>query len=83
MTKNERMQIIDNRFKDVTEKSWTWERLTKEEKDSFLSLHFDRIKSTRNIAETIDIYELIYHAFLLGAGCKFVGWREKEETPLF
>lgn len=82
MKQAERIKTVDKRFYEVTTKSWTWNRLTEKERKAFTEIPFYRIKSTRNEEETIDMYELLYHAFLLGAGYNPMGWREEDSEVL-
>ena len=75
---------VENYFQDVIKKSWTWEKLTEEERKRFINMHvFDKIKG--NDITRIEWFNSIYHAFLVGLDYKAIGWREEdvEEIPLF
>ena len=66
-------------FETVTIHSWTWKRLTKEERYKFLNLPvWKHIKGTKK--QRLEIFNSIYHAFLVGLGYKPIGWRETEEN---
>lgn len=73
---------VENYFQTVIKKSWTWERLTEEEHNRFISMNvFDRIKG--NDQTRIDWLNTIYTAFLVALDYKPFGWREtKEEKEL-
>ena len=81
-------QATEN-FLNMICKSWTWARLTKQEKIKFLDMIYsydiqNRIKGTYN--DRVDICNMIYHSFLLGLGYNPTGWREPDqntETPKF
>ena len=69
-------------FETVTIHSWTWERLTEEERYRFLNLPvWKHIKGTKK--QRLEIFHAIYHAFLVGLGYDAIGWRETEEVPQF
>ena len=73
-------RVVPDCFNNVTRHSWTWQRLTEEEKDRFLSIDLGCIKGTAN--QRREIYFTIYSAFLHGIGYKPVGWREPAtESP--
>ena len=64
-----------NEFYDSLKKSWTWKRLTEEEKKKFNNMNvLNRLKGTNN--QRIDSLNLIYHAFLLGLGYDSPNWRD-------
>lgn len=71
-------QTVDE-FYEGLKKSWTWRRLTEDEKKKFNELHvLDKLKGTNN--QRIDSLNLIYHAFLLGLGYDNPNWRDEMET---
>lgn len=76
---------VENYFQNVIKKSWTWEKLTEEEQDRFISMNvFDRIKG--NDQARVEWLNTIYHTFLYALGYKPIGWRETEkekEMPMF
>lgn len=76
---------VENYFQNVIKKSWTWEKLTEEEQDRFISMNvFDRIKG--NDQTKVEWLNTIYHTFLCALGYKPIGWRETEEEkemPMF
>ena len=68
---------VENYFQDVIKKSWTWEKLTEEERKRFINMHvFDKIKG--NDKTRIEWFNSIYHAFLVGLDYKAIGWREEK-----
>ena len=67
-------QTVEEFYESLTQ-SWTWERLTEEEKRKFNNMNvLDRLKGTNN--QRIDSLNLIYHAFLLGLGYDNPNWRD-------
>lgn len=70
--------IVDDYFKRVIKKSWTWNRLTEEEREKFINMNvFDQIKGR---SETrVEWLNTIYTSFLTALGYKPIGWRETEE----
>lgn len=69
---------VEDYFQNVIKKSWTWDRLTEEERRRFIDMDvFDRIKG--NDTTRIEWLNTIYHAFLSALGYKSVLWRETEE----
>ena len=69
---------VENYFQNVIKKSWTWEKLTEEEQDRFISMNvFDRIKGDDQTR--VEWLNTIYHTFLYGLGYKPIGWRETQE----
>ena len=75
-------KAIEVYLENVIKKSWTWGRLTDDERKRFLSLDFSKI-SGRD-ATRIEWFHSMYYAFLLGLGYKPIGWRETDkEIPKF
>ena len=75
-------QDVIDFFETVIIYSWTWKRLTDEEQYKFLNLPvWEHIKGTKK--QRLEIFNSIYHAFLVGLGYKSSGWRETEEVPQF
>ena len=67
-------QTVDEFYESLTQ-SWTWKRLTEEEKKKFNNMNvLNRLKGTNN--QRIDSLNLIYHAFLLGLGYDSPNWRD-------
>ena len=65
-------------FETVTVHSWTWEKLTEEERYKFLNLAvWKHVKGTKK--QRLEVFNAIYHAFLVGLGYGSVGWRETRE----
>lgn len=79
MLKNQKdlENAVYNYFDEVISKSWTWERLTDDEKERFKNcIDFSRIKGTAR--QRVKMLNMVYAAFLKGVGYKFIGWRETE-----
>ena len=73
---------VENHFQNVIKQSWTWDRLTEEERQRFINMNvFDKIKGTDK--QRVEWLSTIYSAFLIGIGYEPIGWRETEETPKF
>lgn len=71
-------EVINKYFKNVIKNSWTWERLTEEEKRRFVNLDiFSEIKGNKDARE--QWLFTIYAGFLFGCGYDDFGWRETEE----
>lgn len=69
---------VEDCFQNVIKKSWTWERLTKEEQKRFIDMDvFDKIKG--NDKTRIEWLNTIYQSFLSALGYEWAGWRETEE----
>lgn len=80
MSKNS--NAVENHFQNVIKQSWTWDRLTEEERQRFINMSvFDKIKGTDK--QRVEWLSTIYSAFLIGIGYEPIGWRETEETPKF
>ena len=70
---------VENYFQNVIKKSWTWGKLTEEERERFINMNvFDRIKG--NDSTRKEWLNTIYSAFLNALGYKPIGWREEAET---
>lgn len=66
---------VPDYIETVIKKSWTWARLTEEERQRFLSMEiFDEIKG--NDRTRIEWLCTIYNAYLTALGYKPIGWRE-------
>lgn len=74
---------VENYFQNVIKKSWTWEKLTNEERKRFIDMDvFDRIKG--NDQTRIEWLNTIYQSFLAALDFEPIGWRETErDTPNF
>lgn len=73
-------------FKEMIENSWTYERLTNDEKqrlsELFMNIRvFDALKGSYN--QRWEILEAIYTAFLKGVGYTNFNWRENKEVARF
>lgn len=75
--------IVENYFQNVIKKSWTWEKLTNEERQRFIDMNvFDKIKG--NDQTRIEWLNTIYQSFLAALDFKPIGWREPEiDVPEF
>ncbi len=73
---------VETYFQNVIKKSWTWEKLTEEERKRFIDMNvFDKIKG--NDQTRIEWLNTIYQSFLSALGYKPIGWRETEEISKF
>ena len=75
-----------NEYTDMISQSWTWARLTKEEKDKFTDWVYaqrfvETINGTRK--QRWNILNNYYCMFLEGVGYQPIGWREHEDVPQF
>lgn len=74
-TKNiDNMKYIKNHFNDVVVNSWSWNRLTEQEKQSFLDSDFSEIKGTKE--NQIILFNDLYFKFLENLGCNSMSWRK-------
>ena len=70
--------VVENYLQNVIKKSWTWEKLTKEEQRRFIDMDvFDRIKG--NDKTRVEWLNTIYQAYLIALMYKPIGWREESE----
>ena len=88
---NTKVKAKENAYTDWFEmifNSWTWERLTDDERAAFV----DQMDSWCNYRGLLigtyrqrwEILCEMYHVYLLGIGYKPIGWRENaEENPKF
>lgn len=59
--------ITEDYFQNVIKKSWTWARLTEEERQRFVDMNvFDKIKG--NEKNRIEWLNMVYSAYLAGLG---------------
>lgn len=75
---------IEKYYHNVTV-SWTYARLTEQEKAKFKELIFSpRVKAgvKGTLSQRWNILDAIYYSFLMALDYKPIGWRE-EDTPLF
>ncbi len=74
---------VETYIQNVIKKSWTWEKLTEEERKRFIDMDvFDRIKG--NDQTRIEWLNTIYQSFLSALGFEPIGWRETEkDIPQF
>lgn len=69
---------VEDYFQRVIKKSWTWEKLTEEERQRFINMNvFDRIKG--NDATRVEWLNTIYQAYLIALDYKPIDWREETE----
>lgn len=80
---NETQNAVYDYFNTVISRSWSWERLTDDEKERFKAcIDFSRITGTKH--QRIKVLNMVYSAFLHGVGYKPIGWREPDpEAPQF
>ena len=81
--RQENFNIMYN-HKKMLEKSWTYEKLTKEEKETFEHIFssdnlLNILKGTEK--QKINILNMIYSSFLAGLGYNGFNWRETQEKP--
>ena len=69
---------VEDYFQNVIKKSWTWDKLTKEEQRRFIDMDvFDKIKG--NDKTRVEWLHTIYISFLSALEYKPIGLRETEE----
>lgn len=76
---------VDDYIYNIIVKSWTWERLTTEEKEKFLhSIYL--IKQQNHIQGTKKQRQIqimnFYNFFLDGLGYSWSGWRESKQNDI-
>ena len=77
---------LDNFYENI-KKSWTYKRLTKEERERleitlFSPVVVNNLKGT--YGQRYRMLLAIYHSFLMALDYKPIGWREEEkDLPLF
>ena len=74
---------VENYFKNVIKKSWTWAKLTTEEQRRFIDMNvFDKIKGTDK--QRVEWLNTIYKSYLAALNYKPLGWRENTDNiPTF
>ncbi|MGN1326910.1 MAG: hypothetical protein ACI4VQ_02335 [Clostridia bacterium] len=77
---------VKEKFWEMIKNSWTYSKLTKNEKTKFETILFS--EQTENCmkgtyTQKWRILQAIYHSFLIALDYKPIGWREEEESPLF
>ena len=78
-------QARDNYFEMIKD-SWTYGKLTKEERERFTELLYSIQVSNclkGNYKQRWEIVQAIYHSFLVGLNYNPINWREDEDIPLF
>ena len=66
---------VENYFQNIIKKSWTWDKLTEEERKRFIDIpSIDKIKG--NDQTRIEWFNGIYHSLLVGLGYNGANWRE-------
>ena len=71
-------------FKKMTEKSWTYEKMTSEEKRNW-----QRVINSSRLEKAVkgtfyhrwEILQAVYESYLYALGYEHGLWRENEETP--
>lgn len=83
MNKTKESALSD--WMEMIRHSWTWERLTEEERKRFCSLlsHPGCFHLRGSYMQRWDYLQDVYFAFLTALEYKPIGWRETEEVPLF
>ncbi len=67
--------VVEDYLENVIKNSWTWQRLTEEEKKRFINLGvFSLIKGNEKTRELW--VSTIYDAYLAALDYKPIGWRE-------
>lgn len=70
--------VVENYFQNVIKKSWTWKRLTEEERQKFVNMDvFERIRGDEQTK--IEWLCTIYHSYIEALGYKPIGWIETAE----
>ena len=68
--------VIENYFQDVIKKSWSWNRLTEDERKRFINMNvFNEIKGSEKTR--IAWLCTIYHAYITALGYMGGEWREE------
>lgn len=76
-SKRKYSSAAEDYFQTVIKKSWTWEKLTEQEKQRFIDKNdFDVICG--NDKQRVEWLNSMYHAFLVGCGYEPLHWRENE-----
>lgn len=75
--------VVENYFQSIIKKSWSWGKLTHEERQRFIDMNvFDKIKG--NDQTRIEWLNTIYQSFLVALDFQPIGWREEEkDIPQF
>lgn len=74
-TKNiDDMKYIKIHFNDCIVNSWSWNRLTEDEKQAFLDSDFSEIKGNKE--NQIILFNDLYFKFLENLGCNSMSWRK-------
>lgn len=77
MTRTKENAISD--FMEMISHSWTWNRLTEDEKQRFSnSIYSTKVKG--NYSQRWEVLHGFYSFFLEGVGYKPIGWRETDEN---
>lgn len=64
-------------------RSWTWERMSGEERDTFINRVIEHSQVTGNYNTRYRQYHNLYFAYLLGLGYDGMNWRENEMQTLY
>ena len=77
--------VVENYFQNVIKHSWTWKRLTEEERQRFINMDvFERIRGDEQTK--IEWLCTIYASYIEALGYNPIGWREtaeEKEMPRF
>ena len=75
-----------NNFIEMIQNSWTYGKMTKEEKDKLLELfnHTITKKALKgSYSKRWEILQAVYYSYLIGIGYDNFNWRESEERGTF
>ncbi len=73
--------LAKQEYLEMIKQSWTWARLTENEKETFSSLlehPCSAVVIRGNYDQRWEACEALYHTYLEGLGYKPIGWREAE-----
>ncbi len=70
-------------FIEVIMHSWTWERMTAQERDTFIDRVLEYSKVTGSYNSRYNQYQNLYSAYLFGLGYSGGEWRENEMQTLY
>lgn len=70
-------------FIEVIMHSWTWEKMTAQERDTFIDRVLEYSKVTGSYNSRYNQYQNLYSAYLFGLGYSGGEWREDEMQTLY
>ena len=87
MTKEQEKTMLFAKFRTMIGNSWTFERLTEEEKERVMTILSEKDSRTMTVLKGTKqqrwaILQAIYSSFLIALDYKPIGWREKEENEV-